>query len=111
LLTIAGASSPGPAWAPAAVASNGCLIVGALQMKAVIGALILATIPLSGLFIVTERYPGAVSAQTDLGTRLSDIGASRPIRWERVKVLSARANGYSGRDLFTGPLITSAILP
>jgi len=72
-------------------------------MKAVIGALILATIPLSGLFIVTERYPGAVSAQTDLGTRLSDIGASQPIRWERVKVLSARANGYSGRDLLPGP--------
>jgi hypothetical protein len=78
-------------------------------MKAVIGALILASIPLSGLFIVTERYPGAVSAQTDFGTRLSDIGASRPIRWERVKVLPTRVNRYSGRDLFTGPPITSAM--
>jgi hypothetical protein len=35
-------------------------------MKAVIGALILAAIPLSGLFIVTGRYSGAVSAHADL---------------------------------------------
>lgn len=115
MLTIAAASSQAPARGPAAVASIG-LIVGASQMKAVIGAMILAAIPLSGLFIVTGRYSGpAVSAQADMRIQtvpgLSDIGASRPIRWERVKILPARANGHSGRELFIGPPIRSAILP
>jgi hypothetical protein len=84
-------------------------------MKAVIGALILAAIPLSGLFIVTGRYSGAVSAHADLRIQtvpgLTGVGASRPIRWERVRILPARASGYSERDFFTGPPITSATPP
>jgi hypothetical protein len=84
-------------------------------MKAVMGALILSAIPLSGLFIVIERNSGAVSAHADSRIQTvpgsTDVGATRPIKWERVKILPARASGYSELDLFTGPRITSAILP
>jgi hypothetical protein len=84
-------------------------------MKAVLGALILAAIPLSGLFIITGRYSGAVSAHADVRNQTvagaTGVGASRPIRWERIEIMPARANGYSERDLFTGPPIMSATMP
>jgi hypothetical protein len=112
LLTMAGASSREP---PAAVASTGCRIAGASQMKAVIGALILSAIPLSGFFIVTGRNSGAVSAHADLRIQTvhgsTDVEARPPIKWERVKILPARAGEYSELNLFTGPQISSAILP